>query len=294
MRIARRYVLGMTISKINRFVRRYLGSAAALFLFVLSVAPVGAAIGDWHGEGYAQARLVATGTGPDGRISAGIEIVLEPGWKTYWRSPGDAGIAPLFDFSASSNIDGAPEIEFPVPHRLDDGYSVTNIFQDRVVLPATLSATDPGSPVRLVLSLDIGVCAEICIPEHYELMLDITPGEADAEAQAILAEARAALPKHSEPGVFAVDGIARAGGADKRPVFDVEIVAPDAAGAEIFVEGPADWYPAPPKLISTNGNRATFSIEFSRLGSKTPIGGNTFRVTVVSAGEAVEDIVTLD
>lgn len=284
----------MTISTISRFVRPYLGLAAPWLLLVMSASPVGAAIGDWQGEGNAQARLVAIGTNPDGRISAGIEIVLEPGWKTYWRSPGDAGIAPLVDFSASSNIQGSPKIAFPVPHRLDDGYAVTNVFQDRVVLPVTLSTLDPASPVRLVLSLDIGVCAEICIPEHYDLVLDLAPGEADAEAQAILDDARAALPDRADHGVFAVDGIVRAGGADKRPVFAIEIVAPDAAGAEVFVEGPADWYPAPPKLISSDGNRATFSVEFSRLGSKIPIGGNAFRVTVVSAGNSVEDTVTLD
>jgi DsbC/DsbD-like thiol-disulfide interchange protein len=144
------------------------------------------------------------------------------------------------------------------------------------------------------VALDIGVCAEICIPEHYELTLAVAAGESDTVAEAILADARTMLAGAPEPGTFAADRVVRAGGTDKRPVFAFDVVAPDIADAEIFVEGPVDWYPAPPTLVSTKGNSGTYNVEFSRLGANTPLGGNTFRVTVVSVGRAIEDSVTLD
>jgi suppressor for copper-sensitivity B len=146
----------------------------------------------------------------------------------------------------------------------------------------------------LVLSLDIGGCAEICIPEHYDLTLDLAPGESDETAAAILTAARRALPGKSQPGVFDVDRVARTGGTEKRPVFEIDLVAADAARAEVFVEGPVDWYPAMPRLVSADDGHATFSVEFNRLGSKTPIGGNAFTVTVIANGGAIEDTVTLD
>jgi hypothetical protein len=96
------------------------------------------------------------------------------------------------------------------------------------------------------------------------------------------------------PGVFDVGRIARTGGTDRQPVFALEIIAPNAARAEVFVEGPADWYPALPKLVDSEGTHATFSVAFNRLGSKTPIGGNTFTVTVVGDSGAIEDTTTLD
>ena len=266
----------------------------SLLLILLASVPGFADIGDWRGDGPAKVRLIAAGVDADGRIAAGIEIALEPGWKTYWRSPGDAGIAPLTDFSASDNIKRPIEIAFPVPHRYDDGFSVTNVYENHVVLLVDAAAADPQAPTTLTVALDIGVCAEVCIPEHYDLALDVNAGATDPEAAAILAEAREALPGRPVPGVFHVDAIKRTGGDDKRPQFEVSIVAPAAAEAEIFVEGPVDWYPGIPTLVSSEGTRATFALAFSRPGSKTEIGGNAFRVTVLSAGAAIEDTVALD
>jgi len=260
----------------------------------MAVAPVHAGIGDWHGDGNAQVRLIAAGLGADGRIAAGIEIALDPGWKTYWRTPGDAGIAPLIDFSSSTNVRAPVEVGFPVPLRYDDGYAVTNVYENNVVLPITVEVIDPHMPTRLALLLDIGVCAEICVPEHYEMTLDVVPGEIDATSEAIIAGARASLAGDPKPGVLDVGGIVRTGGTEKRPVFEVDIIAPHPDRAEVFVEGPVDWYPSVPKLITVDDTRAVFGVEFSRLGSRTPIGGNDFTVTVVSDGKAIQDTVKLD
>ncbi len=284
----------MIFNDISRIVNLAWKSVGALLLLGGLATPAAAAIGDWVGEGNARVRLVAAGVDAEGSLAAGIEIDLEPGWKTYWRSPGDAGIAPVADFSRSTNIAGAVEIAFPPPHRYDDGYAVTNVYEGRIVLPVSVAVVDPASPTRLVVGLDMGVCEEVCVPEHFDLALDLASRESDAEALAILADAQAALPGKPEPGAFAVEGIARSGGTDKRPLFNVVVVAPDPDEADVYVEGPADWYPAPPKLVGVDGGRATYSIEFSRLGAKTPIGANQFRVTVVSGGRAIEDVVTVD
>lgn len=284
----------MQFNGIKRLVNLSFAAAAIAFPLVAAIASAGAAIGNWAGEGNAKVRLVAAGVDGAGRLAAGIEIILEPGWKTYWRTPGDAGVAPITDFAASSNISGPVEVAFPVPHRLDDGYAVTNVYEDRVVFPLSASVVDPAFATTLVLALDIGVCAEICIPEHYDLRLAVAPDESDIVAEAILAEARTTLPGEPVDGTFAVVDVTLAGGTDKRPVFAFDVVALDIADAEIFVEGPVDWYPAPPTLVSTKGNLGTYNVEFSRLGAKTLLGGNTFRVTVVSVGRAIEDSVTLD
>ncbi len=281
------------ISNKKSSLRRAAQLTAVLSLVVASASPAVAVVSAWQGEGQAKVRLIAAGIDTDGRIAAGIEIALEPGWKTYWRTPGDAGIAPLIDFSASTNV--ADTItEFPVPSRYDDGYAVTNVYEDYVVLPVTVTPKDRKASTELALSLDIGVCAEICIPEHYDLTLDLVPGEYDATVEAILTGARASLPGAPKPGILEVDRIDRVGGTDKRPVFEVDVLARDAAAADIFVEGPVDWYPALPKLMAADDTRATFSVEFNRLGSRTPIGGNTFTVTVVSNGKAIADTITAD
>ena len=45
---------------------------------------------------------------------AAVEIRLAPGWHTYWRVPGEAGIPPRFDWSGSQNL-AAVAYEWPRP-----------------------------------------------------------------------------------------------------------------------------------------------------------------------------------
>lgn len=260
---------------------------------LLAAAPARAAVGDWVEGDRTRVRLVAAGADPAGRLDAAIEIELAPGWKTYWRSPGDAGIAPRIDFSASVNIN-APVVSFPVPERLDDGYGVTNVFEDRLILPITAAITDPAAAVDLRLTLDIGVCDEICIPVRLEAELAIPPGAPDTAAAEVIAAGRDLVPGPPEPGSFAVESIRRDGGTDRKPVFDVAAIIPDPENATIFVEGPADWSAGVPELASTGGDGATYRVTFSRLGAETPIEGSSFRVTIVSTGRAIEQTIGLD
>jgi suppressor for copper-sensitivity B len=270
---------------------RDVGVALALAVLLPAVDAV-AAVGAWA-EGEAHVRLIAAGVDEDGRLNAGIEITMAPGWKTYWRSPGDAGVAPLIDFSASRNI-GDVEVAFPVPHRYDDGFSVTNVYEDRVVLPITGLVPDLTKPVDLVLDLVIGVCREICIPDRFETELSVPVSDQDLAAGKILTEARKLLPQPAEPGVFAVEKITWDGGSERRPVFTIDAMVPATADAEVFVEGPADWSPYRPELVGKSGDYTTYRVQFSRLGAKTPIDGATFRVTMVADGRAVEDTIPLD
>src|SRR4051794_40175475 len=61
----------------------------------------------WDGDARSAVRLIA-GSQPAGSdaamLRAGVEIRLKPGWHTYWRYPGDAGVPPQFDFKGSQNV----------------------------------------------------------------------------------------------------------------------------------------------------------------------------------------------
>jgi suppressor for copper-sensitivity B len=252
-----------------------------------------AATSPWVSQGNARMRLLVAGIDPSGRVDGGIEIALDPGWHTYWRSPGDSGIAPAVDFSASRNL-GPVEVFFPLPQRIDDGYSVNNVYNGDVVLPISAKLADPASPADLSLKLDIGVCADVCVPDHFETTLSAKPGERDGEVDKALAAARAQLPGAPEPGIFAVTAATRAGGTETRPTFDLAAILPEARGAEMFVEGPADWYPDTPKLVGSEGGKATYRVTFDRLTSKVPIEGTELRVTIASGGRAIEQWVPLD
>ncbi len=265
----------------------------AIGVLAALVLPAAAATGDWVENGKARIRLLAAGIDGTGHLNAALEIELAPGWKTYWRTPGDAGIPPVIDFSASRNL-GNVDVAFPVPERHDDGYTVTNTYEGSVVLPLTATLAAPAGGADLALKLDIGVCSDVCVPAHFEATLSVPPGAPDPDATAVIAAAAKSLPARSEPGVFAVDQVKRDGGTDKRPSFAMTATVPEADKAQVFVEGAADWYADIPKFVSATAGRALYRFNFDTLGSKTPLSNARVRITIVSAGRAIEQWLPLE
>ena len=249
-----------------------------------------AAVSDWADGGKARARLVAAGVNDAGRIEGGIEIELPPGWKTYWRSPGAAGIPPRFNFSGSANLRDV-EVSFPVPHRYDDGYAISNVYDGTVLLPFSGFVADPSAAVDVVLSMDIGVCEVVCIPEHLTLDLSVPGGVTDKPVDIALSAAREALPGPPEQGVLAAETARRSGGTDKRPVYEFALVHPQSAEIDVYVEGPADWYAGIPELSGVDAGLSVYEVAFDRLGSKTPIAEAAFVVTIVVPEKAIEQAI---
>ena len=53
---------------------------------------------DWAQGKQASVRLLAD-PDPAGGLRLGLQFRLQPGWKTYWRAPGDAGLPATIDWS---------------------------------------------------------------------------------------------------------------------------------------------------------------------------------------------------
>lgn len=126
-----------------------------------------------------------------GTHMAALHLELAPSWKTYWRAPGDAGIPPSFNWSGSENLQ-AVRFHWPRPSVFDLNGTKTVGYHDRLILPIEVVATDPTRPVRLRAMIDLGVCADICVPAS--LVLDVLldgPGAPDA----LIDMALAAVPQ---------------------------------------------------------------------------------------------------
>lgn len=150
-------------------------------------------VSDWVTFPEAQVRLIAERPGGGNRLNAGIEIRLAEGYKTYWRTPGDSGVPPVFDFAPSSGVK-AVEVQFPFPNRFDDGAGGTSWgYKNDVILPIALTVA--GSGVTLAMKLDFAVCGALCIPLNAEFSLDPATGpRADDETVRALDANIAALP----------------------------------------------------------------------------------------------------
>ena len=135
----------------------------------------------WDGTERAAVRLIAGGQHEAGGttvLRAGVEIRLAPGWKTYWRYPGDSGVPPRFDFSRSQNVK-AVTMRWPAPQRLADEGGTSIGYKHDVLFPLDVVPQDAGKPAVLALGIDYAVCEKLCVPADGKAELTIT-GKASA------------------------------------------------------------------------------------------------------------------
>lgn len=99
----------------------------------------------------------------DGTHMAALRIVLDDGWKTYWRAPGEAGIPPVLDWSGSENL-AEVALQWPLPEVFVSNGLTTLGFSKELILPMRVTAQDPGADVALSAHLLFGICEEVCMP----------------------------------------------------------------------------------------------------------------------------------
>src|SRR5262249_57500771 len=129
------------------------------------------------GEPHGSSRLIAGAALNSGNkkiARAGIEIRLDPGWKTYWRYPGDSGVPPTLDFAGSENVKSVSAL-WPAPERFADGAGGYSIgYHGDVVLPLQIIPNDTAKPPMLHVKLGYAVCGKLCVPAEAQLALTLS------------------------------------------------------------------------------------------------------------------------
>jgi DsbC/DsbD-like thiol-disulfide interchange protein len=257
-------------------------STAALLAAIALPPASHAASSDWFEVEGGKVRIVSSGL-PDaqGRLRGAIEIELHPGWKTYWRDPGEAGIPPHLEVGRSLNVSDA-EIGFPLPQHFEDGYSTWAGYSHSVVLPVTLQVPTPDAAVIVTADLQLGICESICIPVSASLEFDPAAGADDMEHNAIVDAAFAALPEASHKGFEVVAARTDDTG------LTIEADVPGAT-PELFLETPENWRIGAPKLVERRGSRAVFHAKVL----DRPAGAAAFDYTLGDGEAAVDGRFTL-
>ncbi|MEP2531289.1 protein-disulfide reductase DsbD domain-containing protein [Shimia sp.] len=136
----------------------------------------------------AQADILPGWRNPDGTHVAAIQITLNPGWHTYWRAPGDAGIPPQIRWDGSRNL-SAIEVNWPTPEVFLQGGLRSIGYEDKLILPVRITPKSPAKTVRLKAVLDVGVCRDICVPMKFKVKAELpVDGKRDARIAAALVD----------------------------------------------------------------------------------------------------------
>ena len=117
-----------------------------------------------------------------------LRLKLANGWHTYWRNPGDAGVAPevTLDLPPGAHQSG---IDWPTPRRVPEGPLMTYAYTGEVLLPITVTPPKGADPLTVTAHATWLVCKDVCIPEEGTFRLDLPSGVPGPNAQTPLFQA---------------------------------------------------------------------------------------------------------
>jgi len=265
----------------------------ALILLLAGAGPglAGTSASDWATTDQAKLRLISAVTGSGGAASVplGLQFVLAPGWKTYWRTPGDAGLPVTIDWSGSDNLRSA-EIAWPVPRRFTLFGLDTFGYEGEVVLPIAARPADPAKPLGLKAKVNYLICEKICIPYSANLALDLpaTPPAPSDFAQLVNRYDSRVPGDGSGHGLHLTEASAAGGAAAPRLVVAVSSALPLKA-PDLIVEGPSGLYfPAPKIEIGPGALSARLTIDVKRDAGAPPLAGTPLVLTVTDGERGLE------
>jgi DsbC/DsbD-like thiol-disulfide interchange protein len=272
--------------------RTALGLVAAAFASTLALQASAQDASPWQKDGHSAVRLLA-GSRSGAVLLGGIAFQLQPGWKTYWRNPGDSGVPPRFDFSKSENIE-AVTVLWPAPLKFDDGAGGHSMgYHDQIVLPLRIVAKNADKPLKLRADINYAVCEKLCIPVEANAELAFT-SVASTEDSALFA-ALDTVPKPASIGdtnPLTIRDVKR----DGKSTVWVDVVTPDTRDVSLFVEGPTpDWaLPVPALLEHSPPGVKRFAFELDGLPPGASPEGAALKFTLVGGDRSYEFNINLN
>ncbi|WP_245835188.1 protein-disulfide reductase DsbD family protein [Thalassospira mesophila] len=284
---------------------------AVLMLILLPhLAQAATAQSAWQDEDFASVRVLSARDGIKDvhSLRLGLEFSLQPHWKVYWRSAGDAGFPPKTDWTGSTNIDATgTTMLWPAPVRFSIFGLETFGYENRVIFPIDVPVLDPSQPVDLHLSVDYLACSDICVPATAVLNLSLPADRADISSHAHEIEKFAAkvplrgdnLPigvsdiwENSDAGAHGVTGTSGDSG-DSFLDIALRDVAPDVT-PDILVEGkPTDSFGPPLPTGQTINGAPVYRLTIHNNAKAASFAGQHVTVTVLAGDLAVEQPVTI-
>tara|TARA_R110000868_G_scaffold134793_2_gene347018 strand:- start:3355 stop:5535 length:2181 start_codon:yes stop_codon:yes gene_type:complete len=266
-------------------------------LCVMAIPSLGAS-SEWFDHDHGAVRLIAgqanAGTGE--KIELGLQFRMKPGWKVYWRTPGDAGFPPEVNWAGSANFAGAA-VAWPAPQRFSVLGLETLGYKDEVVFPIDATVFEPGKPVELKARVRFLTCDDICVPYETNLELALPAGpDLNTIELGTISTWRGRVPSSASPAALTI-ARAEVAGSGKDQALIVRITGTDAlTNPDLFVEGPPDYgFQKPVVQIASNGNEALM-----RVGVQAPkrpdarLAGEAVTLTLVDGDRAIERRLTLN
>ena len=208
----------------------------------LPVAVAFAGATDWVRKDEVSYRLISgqDATGEKQDLWLALQFQLAPGWKTYWRSPGESGIPMNLGWQASRNVADI-ELKWPAPQQFTafgfDSYG----YDKELILPMRIKLEDPGKSAEFNFEVTFATCKKSCIQRTAELALTIPEGASRPSVErALIERSLKRVPSAVETNGLEISGVVLEGAGEDQTL---SVEATSETGFEtpaLFAEGPRD------------------------------------------------------
>jgi suppressor for copper-sensitivity B len=219
------------------------------------------------------------------------EAKLAGGWKTYWRSPGEAGL-PVRVHAGDSEL----ELYYPVPQRFELFGLETYGYSKNVVIPFLISEADVSGNVKL--NADFMVCKDICIPFKAEYNVNMASrayGSIVADTKITSWFKNVPVRNGSEPSGLKVTSVEVSGLAGHQKLLVEATSDFPMSKADVLAEtGGMIEFHSPDRQLLKDGRSIRFVLAAMSSRKDVDISGEDVRLTVIDGrGNAIEQHIQL-
>ena len=126
------------MNNLRNFFKFLLYSMLCGFFFTTAIAKSS----DWSVSETSKLRLISPYAQNNTKnFIVGLEYQMEPGWKTYWKSPGDGGFAQTISWENSSNVKNV-NILWPTPVEFEILGLTSLGYENNVIFPLEVEIED--------------------------------------------------------------------------------------------------------------------------------------------------------
>jgi len=258
-----------------------------LFFFCTLPTPLWAASSPWQQDEDVSVRFISAQntTGDEKELLLGLEINLNEGWHSYWRSPGITGSPPDFDWSGSENFKSATLL-YPIPQRFGTPPLDAIGYKGNVILPIRVTLQEKSKALVLKGQLNLLVCKELCLPKNFDLSLTLPEGTSAPSTENILIEtALTRLPKETASTSLQITKITA-----KEDTLFLEIESDKPLGTlDLFLENDADLLFGRPRVeMGPSGKSAHLQAKLDEpLEKGKKLDPSLLTATLVNGDEAL-------
>jgi len=245
---------------------------------------------------HTQLRLLSSsvGVGDSEILTLGLHFTMKPGWKVYWRSPGDAGYPPSIEWEGSKNLDNAV-MRWPVPLRFSILGIETLGYKNQVLFPINVKLKTPGQALEATANVDYLTCNDICVPYNAKLTLNLKAGPASPSAFAhLINRFSARVPRDSPAHGVSIDVLEVLGQGKQTQLRVTATSKTPFVKPDVFFEGPDILAFDKPKIeLQKNGLKAILVSKIhgaEDLKSSNGLKGLNFGMTLSDGSRSAKTI----